>query len=81
MREMAKATKPADLRAKTSDELNALLLELKREQLNLRFQQATGQTEGQSRVRVIRREIARIKTIVAQNEKTAAGAKTSAAIS
>ncbi|MFP2871351.1 50S ribosomal protein L29 [Acetobacter tropicalis] len=78
---MAKATKPADLRAKTSDELNTLLIELKREQLNLRFQQATGQTEGQSRVRVIRREIARIKTIVAQNEKTAAGAKTSAAIS
>ncbi|GBQ06227.1 MULTISPECIES: 50S ribosomal protein L29 [Acetobacter] len=79
---MAKATKPADLRAKTADELNALLLELKREQLNLRFQQATGQNEGQSRIRVVRREIARIKTIVAQNtEKSAAGAKTSAAIS
>ncbi|BBC81667.1 50S ribosomal protein L29 [Acetobacter orientalis] len=78
---MAKATKPADLRAKTADELNALLLDLKREQLNLRFQQATGQTEGQSRIRVVRREIARIKTIVAQNEKSAAGAKTSAAIS
>lgn len=79
---MAKATKPADLRAKTADELNTLLLELKREQLNLRFQQATGQNEGQSRIRVVRREIARIKTIDAQNtEKTAAGAKTSAAIS
>ena len=79
---MAKATKPADLRAKTADELNALLLELKREQLNLRFQQATGQNEGQSRIRVVRREIARIKTIDAQNaKKTAAGAKTSAAIS
>nr|WP_298794119.1 50S ribosomal protein L29 [uncultured Acetobacter sp.] len=79
---MAKATKPADLRAKTADELNTLLLELKREQLNLRFQQATGQNEGQSRIRVVRREIARIKTIDAQNtEKTAVGAKTSAAIS
>lgn len=79
---MAKATKPADLRAKTADELNVLLLELKREQLNLRFQQATGQNEGQSRIRVVRREIARIKTIDAQNtKKTAAGAKTSAAIS
>ncbi|MCX2560097.1 50S ribosomal protein L29 [Acetobacter farinalis] len=79
---MAKATKPADLRAKTADELNTLLLELKREQLNLRFQKATGQNEGQSRIRVVRREIARIKTIAAQNtEKSAAGAKTSAAIS
>ncbi|WP_338331597.1 50S ribosomal protein L29 [Acetobacter sp. LMG 32666] len=76
---MVKAVKPADLRAKTADELEARLVELKREQLNLRFQRATGQTEAQSRVRVIRREIARIKTIAAQNAKNAAGAKTSAA--
>ncbi|GAB29505.1 LSU ribosomal protein L29P [Acetobacter pasteurianus subsp. pasteurianus LMG 1262 = NBRC 106471] len=52
---------------------------MKREQLNLRFQQATGQTEAQSRMRAVRREIARIKTIAVQNAKTAAGAKTSAA--
>ncbi|QEO18473.1 50S ribosomal protein L29 [Acetobacter vaccinii] len=76
---MAKAVKPADLRAKTPDELQARLVELKREQLNLRFQQATGQNEAQSRIRTVRREIARIKTIVAQNTKTAAGATTSAA--
>ncbi|MBO1323908.1 50S ribosomal protein L29 [Acetobacter sp. TBRC 12305] len=76
---MAKATKPADLRAKTADELQSLLVELKREQLNLRFQQATGQNESLSRIRTVRREIARIKTIVAQNTKPVAGAKTSAA--
>ncbi|MCH4022109.1 MAG: 50S ribosomal protein L29 [Acetobacter sp.] len=63
---MSKALKPADLRAKTSDELQTLLLDLKREQFNLRFQQATGQNEGQARVRTVRRDIARIKTIVAQ---------------
>ncbi|MFT8675263.1 MAG: 50S ribosomal protein L29 [Acetobacter sp.] len=76
---MAKATKPADLRAKSADELQAQLVELKREQLNLRFQQATGQNESLSRIRTVRREIARIKTIVAQNTKPVAGAKTSAA--
>ena len=63
---MSKALKPADLRAKSVDELQALLLDLKREQFNLRFQQATGQNEGQARVRTVRRDIARIKTIVAQ---------------
>ncbi|AQS83555.1 MAG: 50S ribosomal protein L29 [Acetobacter aceti] len=70
---MSKALKPADLRVKSVDELQALLLDLKREQFNLRFQQATGQNEGASRVRVVRRDIARIKTIVAQAaQKTAA---------
>ncbi|NHN83537.1 50S ribosomal protein L29 [Acetobacter musti] len=77
---MSKATKPADLRAKSVDELQALLLDLKREQFNLRFQQATGQNEGVSRVRVVRRDIARIKTIVAEAaKKNAAGAGASAA--
>ena len=76
---MVKAVKPADLRAKTSDKREARQVELKREQRNLRFQQATGQTEAQSRVRAVRREIARIKTIAAQNAKNVAGAKTSAA--
>ncbi|MDG6093915.1 50S ribosomal protein L29 [Acetobacter sp. AN02] len=57
--------KPADLRAKSSDELQSLLLDLKREQFNLRFQQATGQNEGLARMRVVRRDIARIKTIAA----------------
>ncbi len=53
----------SDLRARTPDELSTLLLDLKREQFNLRFQRATGQQEGTARVRVVRREIARIKTL------------------
>ena len=61
---MAKASKPADLRVKTEDELQTRLLDLKREQFNLRFQRATGQNEGAGRVREVRREIARIKTVV-----------------
>jgi large subunit ribosomal protein L29 len=63
---MAKATKPADIRAKSADELKTMLLELKREQFNLRFQRATGQQEGTSRVREVRRDIARVKTIIAE---------------
>jgi len=75
---MADAYKVADLRAKSADELDALLLDLKREQLNLRFQAATGQSEGVARVRVLRRAIARIKT-VAHQSKNKVGAKTSTA--
>jgi large subunit ribosomal protein L29 len=63
-------TKPADIRAKTPDQLSALLLDLRREQFNLRFQRATGQNEGTARVRAVRRDIARIKTI--QAEKSSA---------
>ena len=48
---MAKQCKPADVRAKTPDELSALLLDLRKEQFNLRFQRATGQQEGVGRVR------------------------------
>ncbi|QNT77318.1 50S ribosomal protein L29 [Entomobacter blattae] len=61
---MAKALKASDLRAKSKDELSTLLLDLKKEQFNLRFQKATGQSEGTDRVRQVRRDIARIKTIV-----------------
>jgi large subunit ribosomal protein L29 len=60
--------KATDVRAKTPDELAALLLDLRREQFNLRFQRATGQQEGTGRVREVRREIARVKTI--QGERT-----------
>lgn len=74
---MAKANKPADLRAKTVDELKTLLIDLRREQFNLRFQRATGQNEGVSRVGVIRRNIARIKTIMAEVNKKAVGASAS----
>ena len=69
---MAKETKPADLRTKTSDELETLLLELRREQFNLRFQRAAGQSEGVGRVRLVRRDIARVKTIMAQRKRAQA---------
>ena len=69
---MAKEAKPADLRTKTIDELETLLLDLRREQFNLRFQRAAGQNEGVGRVRVVRRDIARVKTIMAQRKRAAA---------
>ena len=58
--------KPADLRAMTVDQLDDEVLKLKKEQFNLRFQRATGQLENTSRVRQVRRDIARIKTVAAQ---------------
>ena len=58
--------KAADARAMTLDQLDDEVLKLKKEQFNLRFQRATGQLENTSRVRTIRRDIARMKTIVAQ---------------
>ena len=58
--------KSADVRAMTLDQLDDEVLKLKKEQFNLRFQRATGQLENTSRVRVIRRDIARMKTIAAQ---------------
>jgi large subunit ribosomal protein L29 len=73
------ATRPADVRLKTPDELGAMLLELRREQFNLRFQSATGQTEGVGRVRAVRRDIARVKTIMGEHKRSAsAGTKSSA---
>jgi len=62
--------KAGDVRLKTADELTDQLSALKKEQFNLRFQRASGQLENTSRVRVVRRDIARIKTILA--EKAAA---------
>ena len=58
--------KAEELRAKTPDELRTQLVELKKEQFNLRFQVAGGQVENPSRARVVRREIARIKTVLGQ---------------
>jgi large subunit ribosomal protein L29 len=55
--------KIGDVRAMTPDELEDKILELKKEQFNLRFQRATGQLESTSRVRVVRRDIARLKTV------------------
>jgi large subunit ribosomal protein L29 len=65
--------KIADLTAKTDDQLAQELSDLKREQFNLRFQAATSQLEKPSRVRVVRRTIAQIKTL--QTQRAAAAAK------
>ena len=64
--------KADDLRAKTDDQLQQQLGDLKREQFNLRFQSATNQLEKPSRVREVRRTIARIKTLQNQRTKSAA---------
>ena len=65
--------KASDVRAKTADELGTMLIDLKKEQFNLRFQKATGQSTGTAQVRQLRRDIARIKTI--QNERTRSAPK------
>jgi large subunit ribosomal protein L29 len=67
-------TKPADIRLKTNDQLDTMLIDLRREQFNLRFQRATGQNEGQGRVKQVRRDIARVKTILAEKKASAATA-------
>lgn len=58
--------KAADARAMTIDQLDDEVLKLKKEQFNLRFQRATGQLENTARVREVRRDIARLKTISIQ---------------
>jgi large subunit ribosomal protein L29 len=58
--------KATDVRAKTPDELSDQLQSLKKEQFNLRFQRATGQLENNARIRQVRRDIARVKTILRQ---------------
>lgn len=63
-------TKIADLRGKTPDQLQEELLNLKKEQFNLRFQKATGQLEKTHRVDEIRKDVARIKTLL-NAQKTA----------
>ena len=64
--------KAADVRAMTADQLGDELVKLKKEQFNLRFQSATGQLEKSSRVREVRRDIARIKTIMAEKKSAEA---------
>jgi large subunit ribosomal protein L29 len=58
--------KANDVRAMTPDQLDDELAKLKKEQFNLRFQKATGQLENTARVRVVRRDIARIQTVLRQ---------------
>ncbi len=62
--------KASDLRANTDDQLQDELLQLKKEQFNLRFQRATGQLEGTARLKVVRRDIARIKTVMHERRST-----------
>ena len=63
------------LRAKTADELKNHLVDLKKEQFNLRFQAAGGQVENPARAKIVRREIARIKTVLGQRTVAANTAK------
>jgi len=60
--------KTADVRVMTVDQIDDEVLKLKKEQFNLRFQRATGQLENTSRVRQVRRDIARLKTVVRQKK-------------
>ncbi|HEY4775136.1 MAG TPA: 50S ribosomal protein L29 [Xanthobacteraceae bacterium] len=66
--------KADDLRTMTLDQLDDELIKLKKEQFNLRFQRATGQLENTARVRAVRRDIARIKT-VARHKRAPAQSK------
>jgi large subunit ribosomal protein L29 len=68
-------TKIADIRAKSADELSGMLIDLRKEQFNLRFQRATGQLEAVSRIKAVRRDIARVKTIMAERSRAAANPK------
>lgn len=63
-----------EVRSKTQDELRQTLLDLKKEQFNLRFQKANGQLENTTRARSVRREIARIKTILHEQDQAQAPA-------
>ena len=67
---MKSTERTSDLKMKSADQLQDELLNLKKEQFNLRFQRATGQLENTGRVREVRRDIARVKTL--QRAKTAA---------
>ena len=68
---MANNQRISDLRVMSEDQLKDEILKLKKEQFNLRFQRATGQLENTSRVRVIRRDVARALTVAAQKRAEA----------
>jgi large subunit ribosomal protein L29 len=63
--------KAADIRIKTVDELKDQLIDLKKEALNLRFQRASGQLEATARVRDVRRDIARVLSVLSEKRQTA----------
>jgi large subunit ribosomal protein L29 len=68
---MKQTNRVSDLRVMTEDQLGDEALKLKKEQFNLRFQKASGQLQNTARVRVVRRDIARVKTIAAQKRTPA----------
>ncbi len=68
---MKKAGRVSDLRVMTEDQLTDEVLKLRKERFNLRFQKASGQLQDTARVRVVRRDIARVKTIAAQKRAAA----------
>ena len=68
-------TKVTDFRGRTDDELKDEIANLKKEQFNLRFQKASGQLEATGRVQVVRRDIARIKTLLGERSRAASQAK------
>jgi large subunit ribosomal protein L29 len=71
---MKRTSRLSDLRVMTEDQLNDEALKLRKERFNLRFQKASGQLQDTARVRVVRRDIARVMTIAAQ-KRAAAKAK------
>jgi large subunit ribosomal protein L29 len=71
---MKKSSRLSDLRVMTEDQLNDEALKLRKERFNLRFQKASGQLQDTARVRVVRRDIARVMTLAAQ-KRVAAKAK------
>ena len=70
--------KPADIRAMTIDQIDDEVLKLKKERFNLRFQRASGQLENTARVREVRRDIARLKTIAVGKRQGSGTAKAGA---
>jgi large subunit ribosomal protein L29 len=65
------SSRAEDFRAKSVDELGSQLANLKKEQFNLRFQRANGQVENTGRIRVLRRDIARIQTVLTEQRRAA----------
>ena len=65
------SSKADDFRAKSTDELTDQMAKLKKEQFNLRFQRANGQLEKTNRIRAVRRDIARIQTVLAEQRRKA----------
>jgi large subunit ribosomal protein L29 len=68
-------TKVMEFRGQSDDELQAAIGNLKKEQFNLRFQKASGQLEATGRIQIVRRDIARIKTLLGERGRAASPAK------